>query len=203
MIIVTKTMAEILSNEDARKKCHSAKKLTDEEIQERMKTIGDGWTIHEGKLTNIFFVGNKKRDSFSKAFSFARLVAQLAEQYCHHPEIIIKWGSCEVSFWTHSIGGLSVIDFEMADRVYEAFDNPLHLYPTSFNEARTSTFERRYSLPQTLKGGTYGSSPDPRKKQESAFSNKWKLQESDSPPGRKWGKSRYTEPSPPYLPHPH
>ncbi len=149
------------TNENDRKKCYSAKRLTKEEINERMKKVGDGWTLREGRLTNTFSVGNKNRDSFSKAFSFAQTVAQLSERYCHHPEIIIKWGSCEVTFWTYSIDGLSAIDFEMADRVYEAFDKPLYPYPTSFNDARA---ERRYSLPLPMERGTYGSSPDPRKK---------------------------------------
>ncbi len=171
-------------NENARKRCQSAKKLTEEEIQERMKKVGDGWELKEGRLTNTFFVGNKNRDSFSKAFSFAQIVAQLSEQYCHHAEIIIKWGSCEVSFWTYSIDGLSAIDFEMADRVYEAFNKPLHPYPTSFNDAR---LERRYSLPLTLERGTYGSSPDPRKKTNIIYTEK------PGPPGRKWEKGGYME----------
>ncbi len=179
-------MAETLNNENARKKCQSAKKLTDEEINERMKKVGDGWTLSEGKLTNTFYVGDKKRDSFTKAFSFAQTVARLAEQHCHHPEITIKWGSCEVSFWTHSVDGLSAFDFEMADRVNRELcnylDKPLHLYPTSFNEARTSATERRYSLPlpPVIERGTYWSSPDPRKK---------------------LAKGAYMEP--PYRPQPH
>jgi 4a-hydroxytetrahydrobiopterin dehydratase len=148
------------------KKCRSAKKLTDEEINERMKKVDDGWILCEGRLTKTFDVGNKKRDSFSRAFSIAQIVAQTAERHCHHPEIIINWGSCKVSFWTHFVDGLSAADFEMVGRVEDSLlrgvDEPLFPYPTSLKEVRESG--KRYSLPPSMEMGTYGSSPDPRKK---------------------------------------
>jgi 4a-hydroxytetrahydrobiopterin dehydratase len=159
-------------------KCQSARKLTENEIIEGLMDIHSSWVINENKLSKTFFVGDKKRDSFARAFKVAENIAQICEEQCHHPELIIKWGSCEVRFWTHSVGGLSDLDFELAKRIDKlsaldswdsvlnkqpkdgnVIDEPLYPYPTSFNEARKQG--RRLSVPSR---GTYGHSPDPRKK---------------------------------------
>ena len=134
-------------------KCRSAKKLSENEIIERLMTISSKWIFCEDKLSRTFFVGGKKRDGFSKAFSLAQNIANICEEYCHHPELIINWGSCEVRLWTCSVCGLSNSDFEIAKRIddrlsdkdkTESSNKPLYHYPTSFNEARK--MKRRYSL---------------------------------------------------------
>jgi len=120
-------------------KCRSPKKLTDEEIGERMKKVDDGWTLCEGRLTKTFDVGDKKRGGFSKAFSVARIVAQISERRRRYPEIVISRGSCKVSFWSRG-GGLSAADFEMTGRIEDGLlrgaDEPLFPYPTSLKEVR-------------------------------------------------------------------
>ena len=55
-------------------------------------------------------------DDFISALDFTNKVGKLAESEGHHPAILTEWGSVEVSWWTHKIGGLHMNDFIMAAR---------------------------------------------------------------------------------------
>ena len=41
-------------------------------------------------------------------------LGRIAQQYDHHPEIILAWGKVTVTWWTHVSGGLQNNDFIMA-----------------------------------------------------------------------------------------
>ncbi len=68
--------------------------------------------------------------ALSKSYSFATypdgiaFVVRLgfaAEKRDHHPDLDVRWGSVRVNFSTHDAGGISAVDFEMAelcDRLY-------------------------------------------------------------------------------------
>ncbi len=53
---------------------------------------------------------------FASAFAFVSRVAALAEAAGHHPDIGLGWGYAELSWQTHSIGGLHENDFILAAR---------------------------------------------------------------------------------------
>lgn len=53
---------------------------------------------------------------FVSALAFTNQVAELAEQYNHHPALLTEWGKVTVSWWTHKIGGLHRNDFILAAR---------------------------------------------------------------------------------------
>lgn len=52
--------------------------------------------------------------NFTDALTFANRIAELAEQYNHHPAITVEWGRTLVQWWTHKIGGLHRNDAVMA-----------------------------------------------------------------------------------------
>ena len=52
--------------------------------------------------------------NFVEAQRFANAVGELAEEFQHHPALLVEWGSTTVSWWTHKIGGLHHNDFVMA-----------------------------------------------------------------------------------------
>lgn len=60
--------------------------------------------------------------NFAAALAFANRVGELAEAADHHPRIVLEWGTVEVHWWTHSIGGLHENDFIMAARTNAAYD---------------------------------------------------------------------------------
>jgi len=52
--------------------------------------------------------------NFDMALAFANKIGQIAQEQNHHPQIILEWGKVNLSWWTHSIGGLDTNDFVMA-----------------------------------------------------------------------------------------
>jgi 4a-hydroxytetrahydrobiopterin dehydratase len=54
--------------------------------------------------------------SFRQALAFTNSVGALAEEVGHHPQLITEWGQVQVSWWTHDLGGLQPLDFELAAR---------------------------------------------------------------------------------------
>jgi 4a-hydroxytetrahydrobiopterin dehydratase len=66
-------------------------------------------------------LGNPKRlaksfrfQNFREALAFAQRVGELAERENHHPRLTVEWGRVTVEWWTHSAGGITEKDREMA-----------------------------------------------------------------------------------------
>ena len=55
--------------------------------------------------------------NYDKTISFVNAVAWIAESEDHHPDLVVKYGSCGVKYATHSIGGLSENDFICAKKI--------------------------------------------------------------------------------------
>jgi len=68
-----------------------------------------GWTKKGGTITRTFTF----RD-FSGAVEFVNAVARLAEKAWHHPDIDIRYSKVTLALTTHSEGGLTEKDFELA-----------------------------------------------------------------------------------------
>jgi 4a-hydroxytetrahydrobiopterin dehydratase len=54
---------------------------------------------------------------FVAAISFVKQVAKLAERAWHHPDIDIRWNKVTLTLSTHSDGGLTAKDFELAAKI--------------------------------------------------------------------------------------
>jgi len=50
---------------------------------------------------------------FAQAFAFATLIAQLAEQQDHHPDISVGWGHLAIELWTHDRSGITQKDLDL------------------------------------------------------------------------------------------
>lgn len=59
---------------------------------------------------------------FAEAMAFVNRVADLAEEADHHPDITISWNTVTLSLSTHSAGGLTGKDFDLARRINELRD---------------------------------------------------------------------------------
>ncbi len=53
---------------------------------------------------------------FPAALIFVNAVADLAEQFQHHPDIDIRWNKVRLALTTHDAGGLTEKDFSLARR---------------------------------------------------------------------------------------
>ncbi len=58
-----------------------------------------------------------KRPTFMDGIDFVRDVAELAEDMNHHPDIDIRWTALNFTLSTHSAGGLTALDFELARQI--------------------------------------------------------------------------------------
>jgi 4a-hydroxytetrahydrobiopterin dehydratase len=86
-------------------------KLTDMEIQARLPAL-PGWTLAAGKLHKLFTFGD-----FVEAWGFMSAVALVAESMGHHPEWSNVWNRVTVDLTTHDAGGISALDFDLAERM--------------------------------------------------------------------------------------
>jgi len=90
-------------------------KLTEQEIAAGLQTL-PGWSIANGKLHREFTC----RD-FAHAFGCMSAVALAAEAMNHHPDWSNSWNKVVVDLTTHSVGGITKRDFELAHKVQTIF----------------------------------------------------------------------------------
>jgi 4a-hydroxytetrahydrobiopterin dehydratase len=87
-------------------------KLSDPEIEERL--AGGEWHRHERDS----IVRDLKFADFSEAIAFVNRVAAVAEEMNHHPDILVHgWNKVRLTLSTHSEGGLTGADFDLAGRI--------------------------------------------------------------------------------------
>ncbi len=87
-------------------------KLSSEQIDAKLKTI-NGWILQGNSITKNYLLKD-----FVSALAFVNHVGWLAERADHHPDINIhKYKNVTLIFSTHSEGGLTDKDFEMAKRI--------------------------------------------------------------------------------------
>lgn len=92
--------------------------LSSEDIHVNLAQLGCNWRIDEqGRLHKTF-----ECVDFFDAFAIASCAAMIAEEEQHHPEVFVKWGSCSITLWTHSVKGLSMNDFIVAAEIEKAAD---------------------------------------------------------------------------------
>jgi 4a-hydroxytetrahydrobiopterin dehydratase len=91
-----------------------ARLLTDDEVE---RQLGDlpGWT-REGDA----IVATLEAPDFPTAVRLVDEVAVEAEEMDHHPDIDIRWRTTRWALSTHSEGGVTQLDVELAHRVAQA-----------------------------------------------------------------------------------
>jgi 4a-hydroxytetrahydrobiopterin dehydratase len=87
--------------------------LSDDEVQERLGQL-DGWERRGDAIVREF-----KLDDFQGSVDFVTRLTPAAEEMNHHPDLEISWNKVTVTLSTHSEGGLTDSDFELARRLQE------------------------------------------------------------------------------------
>ncbi|NIL91710.1 putative pterin-4-alpha-carbinolamine dehydratase [Rhodococcus fascians] len=83
--------------------------LTDRDIEDAQLTH---WTVTEKSLTRTV-----ELTSFPAAIEVVNRVADAAEEADHHPDIDIRWRTLTFTLSTHSAGGLTQKDVDLARRI--------------------------------------------------------------------------------------
>ncbi len=58
-----------------------------------------------------------RRDRFAGALAYVNQVGALAESADHHPDIEIRWDTVILRLSTHSAGGLTGMDLDLAEAI--------------------------------------------------------------------------------------
>ncbi len=87
--------------------------LDDEEVARQLRDLA-GWTADGGQLRASY-----QAPDFMTGVRLIDEVAAEAEAMDHHPDIDLRWRT--VTFWcsTHSAGGVTQLDIELAHRIDE------------------------------------------------------------------------------------
>jgi len=80
-------------------------------IRELMSALPEGWSNVDDALEREFTFAD-----FLAAMAFVNRVAELAESENHHPDIRISYNRVTLRWWTHTAGGITDRDRELAER---------------------------------------------------------------------------------------
>jgi 4a-hydroxytetrahydrobiopterin dehydratase len=85
--------------------------LGDAEIEEKLAAL-PGWERAGDAIEKEF-----KRDDFVGSVRFVETLVEPAEAMNHHPDLSISWDTVKVTISSHSEGGLTAADFELAGKI--------------------------------------------------------------------------------------
>ena len=81
------------------------------DLKDRMKKIPE-WELEKKHIERTF-----EFDDFVDAIDFVDRVAEVAEEEEHHPDIDIRYNKVRLIVSTHSKGGLTELDINLAERI--------------------------------------------------------------------------------------
>jgi 4a-hydroxytetrahydrobiopterin dehydratase len=85
--------------------------LNNQDIKEWLKKLPE-WDLEKKHIERTF-----EFDDFTLAMDFVNSVAEIAEEDDHHPNIDIRYNKVKIELSTHSEGGLTDLDFEVAEKI--------------------------------------------------------------------------------------
>jgi 4a-hydroxytetrahydrobiopterin dehydratase len=86
--------------------------LSDDEVRAGLVEL-DGWELDGDRITRVYRLGG-----FPQAVAFVVRVSYLAEAADHHPDLDIRYNRVRVSLSTHSEGGVTGKDLDLARNVH-------------------------------------------------------------------------------------
>lgn len=90
-----------------------------------MKVYQENEIVEKLKELKYFYYKNQKLfahfefSSYMSGVEFVNQVAKIAEEMDHHPDIYLGYKKVNLEIMTHSVGGITNLDFEFAKRVEE------------------------------------------------------------------------------------
>ena len=67
------------------------------------------WERRDDKLVKVV-----EKADFAEALAYVNAVGAKAEEANHHPDIEINWNKVTLTLWTHTEGGITQSDLDMA-----------------------------------------------------------------------------------------
>ena len=85
--------------------------LSNDQINTELQSL-KGWKLMDKEIKKTY-----EFKDFVRAMGFVHSVALLAERANHHPDIDIRWNKVKLILSTHSAGGLTQNDFDLARQI--------------------------------------------------------------------------------------
>jgi len=85
--------------------------LGDDEIERRLGEL-EGWERAGDAIERTF-----KFEDFVASVDFVNRLTPVAEEMNHHPDLAISWNTVVCTLSTHSQGGITDGDFELASQI--------------------------------------------------------------------------------------
>lgn len=80
----------------------------------QLKTL-PGWSLADGAIQRTY-----RTDGWPTTLMLVNLIAFEAEAADHHPDLMVSWGQVVVRLNTHSAGGITGKDLELAEVIERA-----------------------------------------------------------------------------------
>ena len=107
-------------NELARKKCVPCEggvaPLTAEQVRPMLKGL-QGWALDGKAIAKTYEFRN-----YFETMAFVNAAAWISRREDHHPDMLVGYNKCRVSYVTHAIDGLSENDFICAAKLDALFE---------------------------------------------------------------------------------
>jgi len=85
--------------------------LDESDVGRRLSEL-DGWNRDGKAIVKEYPCGD-----FAGSVAFVNRLTPVAEEMNHHPDLTISWSTVTARISTHSEGGLTAADFELAARI--------------------------------------------------------------------------------------
>ncbi len=113
-----------MSKDLAEKHCKpcegGVKPLQPDQVKKLLEALHDDWAVSDdGKEISRRF----EFKAYGRTMGFTNAVAWIAMVEGHHPDLEVSYGSCNVRYSTHAIGGLSDNDFICAAKIDRLADD--------------------------------------------------------------------------------
>jgi 4a-hydroxytetrahydrobiopterin dehydratase len=96
---------------------HMPEKLTtydESAVRSRLESELPGWYLEDGWIRRQY-----RTDGWQSTIMLVDAIAYVAEAAYHHPDLSVTWAKVWVKLKTHSAGGITDRDFELARRIEE------------------------------------------------------------------------------------
>jgi 4a-hydroxytetrahydrobiopterin dehydratase len=107
-------------NELARKKCKPCEggvaALTAQQVAPMLKGLR-GWSLDGKSIAKTY-----KFKNYFETMAFVNAAAWISHREDHHPDMLVGYSECRVSYVTHAIDGLSENDFICAAKLDALFE---------------------------------------------------------------------------------
>ena len=84
----------------------------DEEVTQRLESELPGWYLEDGWIRRKY-----KTDGWPQTLMLVNAIGYLAEAAYHHPDLAVTWGKLWVKLKTHSAGGITDKDLDLARKI--------------------------------------------------------------------------------------